>query len=115
MKRQPTPLKICLWLENKIKKVEKQNILFLSNFNHVKIVNDESYTATENSMIYVNTKTTDTLYGMISTKVNDFCVRVYQNPTAVEGMQDSFVIYVKKGEVVTVEGAKSYSFFIYKK
>ena len=115
MKRHPTPLKICLWLENKIKKVEKQNILFLSNFNHVKIVSDESYVATENSMIYVNTKTTDTLYGIISTKVNDFCVRVYQNPTAVEDMQDSFVIYVKKGEVVTVEGAKSYSFFIYKK
>ena len=115
MKRQPTPLKICLWLENKIKKLEKRNILFLSNFDHVKIIHDQAYVATENSMIYVNTKTTDTLHGIISTNVNDFCVRVYQNPTSVEDMQDAFVVYVKKGEKITVEGAKSYTFFIYKK
>lgn len=95
---------------------ELNSDLFVSNFNTLKTtITNNSYTATEDCIVQVETATSNANFGIITTRVNDRRVRVYQNPGAQANLGDLFVTYVKKGDTVSVSGAGGYVLSVYTK
>ena len=95
-----------------------QSKLFFSNYQTLLVkIENKSYTATEDCMVYVETVTNNTVFGAIITKIGNTYCRFYQNPGSQENLVDGFLVALKKGDTISVSGGgqKSYKFYIYKK
>ena len=95
-----------------------QSKFFLSNYKTLLVkIENQSYKATEDCMVYVETVTNNTVFGTIITKIGDTYCRYYQNTGSQENIVDGFLIALKKGDTISVSGGgqKSYKFYIYKK
>lgn len=66
-------------------------------------------------MVYVSTSTNSTNFGTIVTRIGEIWIRSYQNPAAQKGLQDGFLVALKKGDVLSVTGSglDSYGFTVY--
>ena len=95
-----------------------QSKLFFSNYKTLLVkVENKSYTATEDCMVYVETVTNSTVFGTIITKIGNTYCRFYQNTGSQENLVDGFLVALKKGDTISVSGGgqKSYKFYVYKR
>ena len=98
--------------------VLNQSKLFFSNYQTLLVkIENKSYTATEDCMVYVETVTNNTVFGAVITKIGNTYCRFHQNPGSQENLVDGFLVALKKGDTISVSGGgqKSYKFYIYKK
>ena len=90
------------------------DLTYLSNFSFSEIISNNSYIASKNCMVLVSTTTNSVNFGIIKTKIGNIYIRVYQNSSNIENLQDAFLISLKKDDILSVAGdVKSYDFYIY--
>lgn len=67
-------------------------------------------------MVYVETVTNSTVFGIIITQIGNTYYRFYQNSGSQENLVDGFLVALKKGDTISVSGGgqKSYKFYVYK-
>lgn len=96
-------------LANKIKNLSANCPQFISNYKKtlIKNVSAKSYTATEDCMVICDLVTSGTPFEIMSIKINDITVYVYQNPTSQAGVQSTTSYILKKGDVIKISAVSS--------
>ncbi len=90
------------------------NLPYISNFQDRQYsVISKPYTAEEDCFVFVITVTDGSIYQTITTAVNTFYVRQYQNTKDQIDIADGFLVALKKGDTISVAGTEKYSFHIY--
>lgn len=96
-------------LANMIKNLSENCPQFISDYKKTRITTSsaKSYTAPEDCLVVCDLVTSGTPFEIMSIKINDIIVYVYQNPTSQAGVQSTTSYILKKGDVIKISAVSS--------